>query len=177
MKSDLLHPASAIIPFPARWHQVSPAGLLLILNLFYETSKYVCLSVRWSECVRLCTCCWAQLAFCRDVMAKDWEIAVESSPKMSIYFPFEAFKQTETIFKKTRKLLVQRLFSILQFSLDWVLFFHIHKWVFCFVFYYAGLALGHARHPQYSGARWMYCCKYIVTLSNAVTVDSLHMYY
>lgn len=49
--------------------------------------------------------------------------------------------------------------------------------VFFVVFYYAGLALGHARHPQYSGARWMYCCKYIVTLSNAVTVDSLHMYY
>lgn len=29
---------------------------------------------------------------------QDWEIAVESSPKMSIHFPFEAFKQTETIF-------------------------------------------------------------------------------
>lgn len=46
MKSDLLHSASAIIPFPARWHQVSPAGLLLILNLFTKpASMRVCPSV------------------------------------------------------------------------------------------------------------------------------------
>lgn len=44
MKSDLLHSASAIIPFPARWHQVSPAGLLLILNLL--RNQQVCVFVR-----------------------------------------------------------------------------------------------------------------------------------
>lgn len=46
MKSDLLRSASAIIPFPARWRQVSPAGLVVDFNPFKETSSMrVCPSV------------------------------------------------------------------------------------------------------------------------------------
>lgn len=54
---------------------------------------------------------------------------MESSPKMSIYFPFEAFKQTETVFLKDEKVIGAKIVQhftvqpLLSFVLSLMYFF------------------------------------------------------
>ncbi len=118
MKSELLHPRHRHSIFP------SMASLLLIRNLSKKPA--VCVFVR--PCVRLsvclCTCCWAQW-HSADIMAtRPRDCCGIFTKDVNFFFFSMHLNQRRLFFLKTRRLLVQRLFSILQFCLVWVLFVH-----------------------------------------------------
>lgn len=171
-----IRPASSS---PRSFHFPLDGIIVVDLKPFKETSSMRVCPFVW-VCVCLCTCCWAQLAFCRDIMATRLRDCCGIFTKdVNFFFFSKHLNQRRLFFLKTRRLLVQRLFSVLQFCLVWVLFVHSLMY-FClcaFELDQSGLDLGCARHYSQHSTYWMYCCKYIVTHSYAVTVDSLHMYY
>ncbi len=91
---------------------------------FKETSSMrVCPSMRSFECLFV-HLLLSPVAFCRHHGNKTKRLLWNLHQRCQFLFLFDAFKPTETVFLKTRRLLVQRLFSILQFCLVWVLFVH-----------------------------------------------------
>lgn len=94
MKSDLLRSASAIIPFPARWRQVSPAGLVVDFEPFKETSS-----------MRVCPSVGSSVSVCAPAAEPSWHSSNKTErllwnlhQRCQFTFSFQAFKQTENIF-------------------------------------------------------------------------------
>ncbi len=160
---------ATVIPFSPRWHHCCWS------ETFQRNQQYACLSVRLS--VFLCTCCWAQW-HSADIMATRLRDCCGIFTKDVNFFFFSMHLNQRRLFfflnKKVIGAKIVQYFTVLPC----LSFVRSLADVFLFELDQSGLDLGCSHHySQYSGTRWMYCCKYIVTHSYAVTVDSLHMYY
>lgn len=136
----------------------------------------VCPSMRSFECLFV-HLLLSPVAFCRHHGNKTKRLLWNLHQRCQFLFLFDAFKPTETVFFKDKKVIGAKIVQYFT-VLPCLSFVRSLADVFLVELDQSGLDLGCSHHySQYSGTQWMYCCKYIVTHSYAVTVDSLHMYY